>query len=69
MSLRSTCTVLPCLTTQVDHLDTLAGNTTRKNQLAIAKCVGALLKSWKLPQVHTAHCTLHTAHCTLNNEH
>merc|ERR1712080_287901 len=34
----------------VDHLDTMVQNTTRKNQLAIAKCVGSLLKSWKLPQ-------------------
>jgi len=34
----------------VDHLDTMVGNTTRKNQLAIAKCLGSLLKGWKLPQ-------------------
>ena len=35
---------------QVDHLGTLADNTTRRNQLAIAKCVGSLLKAWRLPQ-------------------
>jgi hypothetical protein len=34
----------------VDHLDTMAGNTTRRNQLAIAKCVGSLLGAWRLPQ-------------------
>ena len=42
------CDISPLL--QVDHLGTLADNTTRRNQLAIAKCVGALLKAWRLPQ-------------------
>ena len=38
------------LATMVDHLGALADNTTRRNQLAIAKCIGSLLKAWKLPQ-------------------
>merc|ERR1719509_653959 len=35
------------LATMVDHLGALADNTTRRNQLAIAKCIGSLLKAWK----------------------
>lgn len=33
----------------VDHLESLAQGTTRKNQLAIVKCLGNVLKSWKNP--------------------
>jgi len=33
----------------VDHLETMAQNTTRKNQLAIVKCLGNVLKNWKIP--------------------
>jgi len=32
----------------VDHLETMAQNTTRKNQLAIIKCLGNVLKNWKV---------------------
>jgi len=33
----------------VDHLETMAQGTTRKNQLAIVKCLGNVLKNWKIP--------------------
>jgi len=33
----------------VEHLEILAQNTTRKNQLALIKCLSNVLKKWKLP--------------------
>merc|ERR1719481_197387 len=33
----------------LDHLEVMAQSTTRKNQLAIVKCLGNVLKSWKVP--------------------
>jgi len=33
----------------VDHLETMAQNTTKKNQLAIVKCLANVLKNWKIP--------------------
>jgi len=33
----------------VDHLEIMAQGTTRKNQLAIVKCLSNVLKNWKIP--------------------
>ena len=38
------------LVTVMEHLELVAKNTTRKNQLALVKCLGNILKSWAPPQ-------------------
>lgn len=33
----------------MEHLELVAKNTTRKNQLALVKCLGNILKNWSPP--------------------
>ena len=38
------------LVTVLDHLESLATNTTRRNQLALIKCLGNILAVWSVPE-------------------